>query len=180
MRGKSCSDNWPSSFPSESAAAGIGSSRNGCFRQPNGAHDNRESAPAPFPLTTIANVWRVAMIAHKFMHFVRRTADCPSRGFAPAAGRQRGLGHHTIHRLPVPLDPLRNVVFLQAQTPQLFENTGPAPLLKVVVRCAYRAQRTRQSFPLTSRGQNVENAIDRAPRMNVGPPTPRAFAKRDG
>ena len=76
---------------------------------------------------------------------------------ASRAVAERGLCHHPIKGLPLPLDALHLVVDLQSCLPQGFEEARFFPFLKAIMNCGTGSQFTREGVPLNTRSEHIHD-----------------------
>ena len=104
-----------------------------------------------------------------------------SVGFGPVLfPPEGGFRHRRVHRLPLPVYPLRCVVLEEALLPHPLEDALPSPLLEPVVDGALPSQRAWEGLPLASRPEHVEYAVHGPPVVHPRPaPLRRLLVRRD-
>src|SRR5271165_1741083 len=96
----------------------------------------------------------------------------PIRGvFAGLFTPQRSFGHGTIHGLPLPLDPMEFVVFLEGSGSKILKDTVSYPRLKIAVQGTARTKFRRSGLPLTTGPQHVKDSIKNPAKLQSRPPT---------
>lgn len=94
-----------------------------------------------------------------------------SVGFLPVFfPPERGLGHGSVQRLPLPIDPLEVLVFLEGDGPQLAEEALFDQPLEIAMDGAAGAELPRDGLPLAAGAQDIENAVEGSAPTEGGPP----------
>ena len=96
-----------------------------------------------------------------------------SVGFLPVFFPPEGsLGHAPVDTLPFPVDPDQVVVLVEGSLPQLAEHAPPLPPLEVPVETTAGPELGRDGLPVTTRPQDVEDAIEDVTIGQAGAATP--------
>jgi hypothetical protein len=93
-------------------------------------------------------------------------------GFLPVFFPPEGsFGHAPVDALPVPVDAEHVVVLAQGGLPEFAEHAARLPALEVAVQAAARTELGRDGFPVTSRAQNIEDAVENLAVRQAWTPT---------
>src|SRR3954447_14859689 len=95
-----------------------------------------------------------------------RTARLPTAGFAALVffPTQRSLGHRSVGRQPLPVDPDQPIIVQQPQAPELVEHPGLDPFGEAPVSRGLRADPGgAQRAPLAAGAQDEEDRVQGGP-----------------
>jgi hypothetical protein len=87
---------------------------------------------------------------------------------------ERGLGHPSIHRLPLPVNPSTSIERAKGVLPRPREYAGLSPLLESIVDSARGSQASWERLPLDARAKHIEDRGETPLVVLAGTATPSA------
>jgi hypothetical protein len=93
---------------------------------------------------------------------------------APPFPPKGGFGHGTVHREPLPVNPLQGIIGYQALFPEGHKDVRLCPLLATTMSGTVRAEPSGiEGTPLATGAEDEEEGIHRLPIINAASVTPQ-------